>query len=51
MTEPDAVVDVEERRLEVGLDAVGDEQPLDDADRLVLAARRGTIARLRLEIA
>ncbi len=36
--EPDAVVDVEERGLEVGLDAVRDEEPLDHADQRVLAA-------------
>ena len=35
----DAVVDVEERRLEVGLDPVRDEQPLDHADQRVLLAR------------
>ena len=35
----DAVVDVEQRRLEVGLDPVGDEQPLDHADQRVLLAR------------
>ena len=40
----DAVVDVEERGLEVGLDAVGDEQPLDDADQRVLLARLGRSA-------
>ena len=32
------MVDVEERRLEVGLDAVRDEQPLDHADQRVLRA-------------
>src|SRR3954454_9050793 len=31
--EPDGVVDVEERGLEVGPDAVRDEQALDDADQ------------------
>src|SRR5204862_3637743 len=37
--QPDAVVNVEERRLQVGLDAVRDEQSLDDADQLVLVPR------------
>ena len=36
--QPDAVVDVEERGLEVGLDAVRDEEPLDHADQRVLPA-------------
>ena len=34
----DAVVDIEERRLEIGLDPVRDEQPLDHADQRVLLA-------------
>ena len=45
------MVDVEERRLEVGLDAVGDEQPLDHADQRVLLARLGRSAVRALEVA
>ena len=46
MPEADAVVDLEEGDLEVGLDAVRVQQPLDRADQRVLAAgARGTPGR------
>ena len=47
---PDAVVDVEERGLEVGLDAVRDQQPLDHADQRVLPACVRVVAGGALEI-
>ena len=37
--QPDSVIDLEERGLKVGLDAVSDEQAPDDADQLVLLLR------------
>src|SRR5207248_11709654 len=37
---PDPMIHVEERGLEIGLDAVRDEQTLDDADQLVLLLRQ-----------
>jgi len=41
----DAVIDVEERRLEIGLDSVGGEQTLDRADQCVLTRRRVRVSR------
>ena len=51
MSQRDAVVDVEERGLEVGLDAVRDEQPLDHADQRVLPLRESPAAGDAVEVA
>src|SRR5207244_8963939 len=48
---PHAVVDVEERRLEVGLDAVRLEQPADTVDGRVLRLRRTRTAGDTVEVA
>ena len=48
---PDAVVDVEERGLEVGLDAVRDEQPLDHARSARTACAPAPRARGAIEVA
>src|SRR5207244_2211755 len=49
--QPHAVVDVEERRLEVGPDAVRLEQPADSVDGRVLRLRRSRTAGDAVEIA
>ena len=49
--EPDPVVDVEERGLEVGAHAVRDEQPLDRADERVLLRRGARLAAAAVEVA
>src|SRR5207247_9275735 len=49
--EPDSVVDVEQRGLEVGLDPVREQQSLDDADQRVLPAGEPNLSLRAVEVA
>ncbi len=51
VAEAEPVVDVEERGLELGLDAVRDEEPLDRADEAVLLSRELCPALRAVEVA